>query len=189
MAKKYEVVAIDLDDVLVQFTAGAMRVHGAMFDVDTHPRMRWELAEILGISVQQFWEKINATPLFWVDLAPHSWGLGVMTLAHEIADKVIILSHAGGHPDAHYGKRVWAQRHILTHFQDVKLCLVEDKWLLSRPGRLLIDDKEENVRDWRAMGGRAVLFPQPWNSNHELCADPISAVLRMVETDDEVKNA
>lgn len=34
---------------------------------------------------------------------------------------------------------------------------------LYRPGRILVDDNQAQVNEWRARGGRAVLAPAPWN--------------------------
>ncbi len=41
-----------------------------------------------------------------------------------------------------------------------------DKSLLAGPYRILVDDHDENVRMFRALGGQAVLWPQPWNAMH-----------------------
>jgi 5'(3')-deoxyribonucleotidase len=46
--------------------------------------------------------------------------------------------------------------------------------MCARSDQLLIDDNDTNVERFRARGGRAILFPRPWNRNHELSGDPMS---------------
>lgn len=40
-----------------------------------------------------------------------------------------------------------------------------DKFVLANPDSILIDDSDKFVDSWRKHGGKAVLFPQPWNLN------------------------
>ena len=49
--------------------------------------------------------------------------------------------------------------------------------------KLLIDDNDTNVDRFRERGGRAILFPQPWNRNHSLAED------RMSYLEDELSQA
>lgn len=53
---------------------------------------------------------------------------------------------------------------------------------MRRPGRVLIDDNDTNCAKWREHGGTAILFPQPWNSDHTKVSERIHVVgERLVE--------
>ena len=41
--------------------------------------------------------------------------------------------------------------------------LTDQKHLLARPGRILIDDFKSNTVAWEKEGGKAFVFPQPYN--------------------------
>jgi hypothetical protein len=58
------------------------------------------------------------------------------------------------------------QRHLGRSFRD--FLIGPSKHLLAKPDVALIDDRHGNVRSFREHGGRAVLFPQPWNANHHV---------------------
>jgi hypothetical protein len=34
---------------------------------------------------------------------------------------------------------------------------------VAGPGKILIDDKNENIDEWEAAGGIGILYPRPWN--------------------------
>ena len=48
-----------------------------------------------------------------------------------------------------------------------RYALTPQKHLLAGPNRILIDDNDRNIEAFRAAGGIGILFPQPWNANHE----------------------
>ena len=53
-------------------------------------------------------------------------------------------------------------------FRDYLFAPSHQKQLLAGKNRILIDDSQRNVEQWKQAGGRAVLVPQPWN-----WADPV----------------
>lgn len=59
------------------------------------------------------------------------------------------------------------------HFADIPMILCKEKFFLAAPDRLLIDDNDGNVDKWRSAGGKAILFPQIWNANHEWRHSPM----------------
>jgi 5'(3')-deoxyribonucleotidase len=162
-------IFIDLDGVLADFISAAFVVHLSHYDPTTYPRMEWSIAKVLGITEDQFWQKIDAAePNFWPKLSPYEWSEAIVAHAQASAERVAFLSTPSLHPSCHYGKRQWASK----YFPKVELILCKSKELLAAPGRILIDDNDGNVTKWRKAGGIGILFPQPWNSNHQFCDDP-----------------
>ena len=60
----------------------------------------------------------------------------------------------------------WMRRFV-PDFTFDRVILIKDKYLLARPGRVLIDDADHNVDNWVAAGGEGILVPRPWNSKHK----------------------
>lgn len=163
---KFDHVFLDMDGVLCDFVSAAMEMHGKFYDAATYPKGEWGIEKVLGISKTQFWKEINGNVGFWESLKAFDHTNQLMTTAYAAGKSVSILTAAARDPSGacHSGKVRW-----MAHFgRHAPLITCEDKWLLSAPGRLLIDDNDTNCAKWREKGGDAILFPQPWNSLHEM---------------------
>ena len=66
------------------------------------------------------------------------------------------------------GKLTWMKQQMGINYPASTIVTGAPKSLFARPGALLIDDRDKNVEEFRAAGGRAVLVPRPWNRLHEL---------------------
>jgi hypothetical protein len=63
--------------------------------------------------------------------------------------------------DCYGGKAAWIEKFHPQRgkwlLRDLIICNSKDKELLAGPGRILIDDRENNIREWKAAGGTGVL--------------------------------
>ena len=63
--------------------------------------------------------------------------------------------------DCYSGKAEWItkfdQKRGKHALRDLMICNSKDKHLIAGPTRILIDDREANVKDWQTAGGLAVL--------------------------------
>jgi hypothetical protein len=161
-SKLFEIVFIDMDGVLCDFIASAYQVHGKAYDKSTYPPGAWDIAGLWGISDEAFWKAIDKREeYFWGSLQPFQWMNEIFSEAREIGESVKILSSPHHSEYCYSGKFEWWKNRIPNDFE---LILCKSKHLLAGPRRLLIDDADHNVDAWRAAGGKAVLFPQPWNA-------------------------
>lgn len=64
------------------------------------------------------------------------------------------------------GKMMWIDRHIPVYLKHT-IITQAPKHLLARSDTLLIDDKDENVDEFREAGGKAILINRPWNVGHK----------------------
>lgn len=165
-----EQIFVDMDGVLVDFVSTAMQVHGGKYDAASWPAKEWSIARVLGITEEAFWQTIDEWGRdFWEHLAEYSWAAGLLEACSTIAASVAILSSPSRSPDCHAGKKSWMDRHCQDY--PLILCNAAQKHLLARPDRLLIDDNDDNVRRWCEAGGKAILFPQPWNEGYRLALE------------------
>jgi len=163
---------VDVDGVLMNFTDAAVQRFGRhdllpTTDPAKWPAGEWEIIKILGCSPGKFW-KIVDDYSFWSGLRPFP---GAERFLRELAKLAPItfstspaLNSAGvaGKID---GLRKW--------FGDIfgpetlaNYMVGGAKYLMAKPGNLLIDDYDRNVDKFRAAGGKAVLVPRHWNSLH-----------------------
>jgi hypothetical protein len=158
-------ILIDLDGVLCDFVRGALELHGGLDRLPDWPPGRRDIHAVLGISKSQFWGRIDETDGFWEGLAPYPWKDALLTESRRYAPFSIATSPAFHHGCATQ-KVAWMRRHLRRDFTD--FLIGSQKWLMARPGSVLIDDSDRNVDEFRAHGGHAILFPQPWNSLHAI---------------------
>ena len=155
-----ERVIVDMDGVLADFCGAACRLHGRpKYVVRT-----WDFFKDWGMTAEQFWSPIKAcgTGFYEYNVEPYPWLLELVKVIRQHDPDFIIASVAGaGTPSDYYGKVSWVQKYVGS----VPVVVVPEhhKYLLSMPGRVLIDDSTSNVDDFIRDGGRAIEFPQFWN--------------------------
>jgi 5'(3')-deoxyribonucleotidase len=160
-------IYLDMDGVLCDWVGAALRVHNRMEVLDAWPQGEWDIAKVLGMEPEDFWRRIDhRSEGFWATLSPYPWMRRLVELLESLAAPITIASAPSDDPFSAAGKLIWINKHLPQFAQRYQLGL--EKHLLARPDTLLIDDNERTVEDFLAAGGLAMLFPQPWNSNHHV---------------------
>ncbi len=129
------------------------------------------------------WEYGPATNMtFWYGIPQFSWAKQLLSALKHIG-RVRICSNPGRQAFADVaamGKIRWCYQRLGVVSNHVTL--LQDKFLLAQPGRVLIDDNDHNISEWRKAGGTGILFPQPWNSAAPLVDDdPVAYVMNELE--------
>lgn len=164
-----EHVIFDLDEVFVSLVDRVEEV--------THKKAVWEdgrysLDDAIGIARNKLWGKYCYTHAFWATLPPHPW---MEQLIHYVEDhgctwSVVTLPTEESWYSAS-GKLEWIRRNLGMSFKNYSI--TAERWRLSQDRTLLVDDYEENCREFEAAGkGRAITFAQPWNSKRDRVDKP-----------------
>ncbi len=159
---------MDMDGILTDW----MRHTIALFDIpeslyfqpgcwDTVPA----ILDHLKIHSQEFW--LKQTPEFWATMLWTDYGRELLELCENYAgiDNCRILSTPAGAYSAH-GKLLWLEYNMPYYFDKRYYHLTHHKHEMAAPNKLLIDDSDKNINDWRANGGVGILFPTKYNSKH-----------------------
>ncbi len=157
---------LDMDGVLCDFVTAAHAACGCTFNPVTYPKGVWPVWEAMGMSESQMWNHIDSFPYFWKQLEIYPWCGELL----DLADDVKILT------SPHYTAECYQGKLVKYIPRSVELILCKSKHLLAKPGRVLIDDSDENCHEWRGAGGIAILFPTVLNANWRLALDPITYV-------------
>lgn len=162
-------LVFDLDGVLADFTSAALARLGA--DVP-RPDVRWgtvgELAAARG-GEPPFWGGLDRP--FWAGLGPCEDGLELFRLLRgrhpDLDVSVCTAPPEGCFAAAAAGKIDWVKTRL--GLPPSRVLFAVEKWRAAAPPAILIDDKAENVIEFRRAGGRAVLVPRPWNVRRADC--------------------
>lgn len=134
---------LDLDGVLADFDSRFKEHHGKFFR---------EFED------EEAWKRLIEIPDFWLNLDPMEDAFDLWDNLKEMGLPVILLSSPGSHDEkrARFQKRLWVNKHL---GEDVPLimCKAKDKQRFSDRDRVLIDDMERNVGQWRQRGGHGII--------------------------------
>lgn len=168
----------DLDGVIVDCLRPALRFHNRYdlaADPNYPPSYDWE--KDTGLSHTEFWGAIEAAgPEWWSGLPFTSFAEPLLSLLidlHYDGRDVQIASKVVG-ANGCAGKYDWAKRFIP---KGMPVHLTTDKAGFAGPGRLLIDDSQENTDAWAAKGGDVILVPAPYNRNRNVAAAPFDYIV------------
>lgn len=157
-------ILLDMDGVLADFVQMACAANGRMDITCLWPDGKTGLHDALGLSMTSFWEGIDACGEgFWSQMGIYPWALELWRHCNDVADEVHILTSPSQNPQSLSGKLRWMNTHFGPNFRN--FLVGPQKHLCAKPNTLLIDDRSSNCRKFREHGGRAILFPQPWNEN------------------------
>lgn len=167
-------IILDLDGVCANFTHAACTVHGHTEYVAT----KWNFFEDWDLTPKQFWEPIHlyGDTFYRHIVRPYPW-LAELIAAVEEADDWVIMSSPSDNSVGYAGKKIWVDKYIQPLVKKrVKLIVGSEKHLLAGPNRILIDDYEENLTDFRRASGQTLTFPRLWNNMHSYAGDPVEFV-------------
>lgn len=154
-------ILLDMDGVTVQCVKAMLKLHGCEDRMATWPKGEYALEDVCGVSRSTFWANVEkASPDIWINMEEYPY-FDVMVEELMQWGEVFFLSSPGWSAASAQGKIIWLQNRF------GKMCrnyvLTNQKHLLARPDAILIDDFGWNCEQFRAGGGRAVLYPRPWN--------------------------
>ncbi|MGB0600518.1 MAG: 5' nucleotidase, NT5C type [Rubripirellula sp.] len=153
---------LDMDGVLSDFTRAAMNVHGELYNENDWPIGEYSIEKVLGCSDVEFWQAIDAEGTwFWSDLDPYQWAHVLLDEFKSRFKEVVIVTAPSRSPHSYAGKKRWLDKYSIS--SQFPLVFTKRKDLLAAPGRVLIDDGDHNVKNFRAGGGMSFSFPQPWS--------------------------
>jgi 5'(3')-deoxyribonucleotidase len=142
---------IDMDGVVADWNQGAAQIAGHALN---NPTARYSPED---------WNKIKNHQRMYRELPLMPEAEALMTLARDFRDRsgwnLLFLTAIPHDNDVHWAfwdKCIWAQRYfpdVAVHFGPYSY----DKHLHCQPGDILVDDRPENISDWRQAGGHGVL--------------------------------
>lgn len=161
-------ICVDMDGVVADFVGAALPLFNEYDTIEfwSQNKGKYDIAGILGLSQKEFWDRIEIQPYFWEDILVYPEAGELVNICERYVgkDNIYFLSSPCMSDKCFSGKFNW----IETHFPEYKnrLILCNDKHHFASPNKILIDDSESKVNNFRHHGGKAYLWPKPWNFLH-----------------------
>ena len=156
---------LDMDGVLTDFVGAICKARKCAdpYDIPSS-HGQWNMEKLLKINEEEFYGPCDNTK-FWseMDWAPHGAAILNRVIEEFGKENIIILTRPTRHPASAMGKLEWLQKNIPSIKYLLGNCSKEE---LVGTGRVLIDDYDKNVDDWRSAGGIAIQVPRKWNRLH-----------------------
>lgn len=173
----------DMDGVLIDFNRGIHEAHNRPLTTYDSPESKgvWDIEKLWGITPGEFWDPISKDSYkFWANLHPTPEAETLLALAGGIGGPISILSTPSSDGGCFNGKSDCIGRHWPLLKRRIAFAK-EKKWLAS-PNKILYDDKDSNIQEWRSQGGIGILIPRPWNSEYMYADNVIEMVVEKLWT-------
>lgn len=161
-------VAVDLDDVVLDFTGGLRRSVEVEYDVVVPPFKTWDIAAVLNpIIGHSWWKWMKSRDWVWKTFPAVAGAIGGINILRTKGYWVEIVTSKPDWAEA----AVWqwmgrwrpsVDRVTIVHDGDNKADFSD--------ADILIDDKPQNCEEWAASGRPAVLFSRSHNLNVKVVA-------------------
>ena len=157
---------LDMDGVLSDFTSSALKLfnkelnRNVTIEEYVDKQLGFNIEQIYGISINEFWQIINNEPIFWLKLKPFAWAQELVKFLREMGD-VTIVTTPSLDPECAKQKLQWLDAYLNIKSSDV--FLGAKKYLMAGNG-ILIDDYHKNVEKFQQNNGKAILIPSNWNT-------------------------
>lgn len=156
-------ICIDLDEVVANWYEGICDLYDVKpwpypfpvneWDFYNHPPIGKPTEEVKKLADENFYFNLQKTAYADELVLWAKWMVG--------KENTFFLStpwHNNGCCD---GKRRWVDKNYPGYLK--RTFLGSHKWIAAFPGSLLIDDKDDNIEEFKKYGGGGLLIPRPWN--------------------------
>ncbi len=148
-------VFLDMDGVLSDFIEGSLVALGEADNYTKKDVTKWDYYKDWGYTTTEFWNCCRGHH-FWETLPKFTWADDLVQAARELDPDFRVCTMPSLDKGSYTGKIDWLQNNLKIGMS--RLIFMRDKPMLSKPGRLLIDDNPKFVERWEAAGGQAILF-------------------------------
>lgn len=166
---KDKLILIDMDGVCVNFVRGVCDLTGVdynwLWETFIEEKIEHDICKALDVDPSEFWKQIQIDgggKTFWRNLPELPLYRHLLEQFHE--ENWMFCTSPSLDPQSAAGKIEWIQ---MRHSKwERRYVITPHKEALAQRNTLLIDDKEENCKNFIENGGSAIHVPTPWNKWH-----------------------
>lgn len=167
-------ILLDMDGVLADFFTSALKALNANSKRDPITpqqyveKQEFAMDKVFNITASKFWQTIETND-FWQNLKPMEHADNLLSYLRMFKIPIVIASSPSFHSTCIPSKVAW-----LYHYYGIRVtdCMFgSKKYLMAKPGTLLIDDSQKNIDNFIHHEGQAVCIPSNWNTHNLTFAD------------------
>ena len=147
-------IYLDMDGVLADFIGGTLWRHNKEAK-DADNITEWNYYKSWGLTTKEFWDKCRGYD-FWYGLDVFPWAKELVAAAKKADPDYMVCTQPSLDNQCIQAKLDWLDVHLDIPMK--KVALMQNKWLLAKEGRLLIDDNPTYCANWEREGGEAWVF-------------------------------
>jgi hypothetical protein len=119
---------------------------------------------LLGMSNEEFEAELDCFS-FWASLLPTTDAKQIFEIVNRYfqRENVYLISSSQQTPNAMCGCLAWYKKYTPVFYREGRIIFCKNKFLLSDPGKILIDDHLKTCQAFGSKGGWTVLMSRPWN--------------------------
>ena len=177
-----KVAFLDMDGVIADFTTALLlRLGITRITNKTWPLSIDSLSLEKALKVKsEVIEQVIDDPVFWGEMKPFPWMGELLSLLDNFTIILLTSPYKKVYNNCVAGKMAWIEKHLPEIFVERRYSFCKHKWICAGDNSLLIDDTDDNCNLFWRRGGRAILFPQRWNSNYYLISDRLGYVKKLL---------
>ncbi len=179
------IIFCDQDGVLTDFVKGVCEAHKRPSPYALPENYGiFDMERIWNITVKEFYEPTN-TEDFWLNLDLMPDADLIMELLGNIDNfnNIAILTSPSDFGGCITGKRKSIKKYY--PWLEKNLIFTSAKQFLAGPNRILIDDRDKNIEDFEAAGGKGILVPRLWNKDYRLSGSVIETLTERLKVINE----
>ena len=168
-------IYLDMDGVMVDFFTGVNEI----FNIPKPPH-KYNWFEDYNVSREQL--NVVCGARFFSNLDWMSDGREIEEAVRCTfgSENVYLVTLPMPNSESWMGKVEWVNKHLSLYHKQL-IISTAPKSLLAGPDTLLIDDKDQNIEEFRAAGGQGILVPRPWNELHGWADETLQVVKNSLE--------
>ena len=140
------------------------------------PQGQWNMAEAIGVTIERFWQLVDAHDLFWTKGEPYFYVHDLIAGIEGMGADWMLCSSPPWNPLGSSGKVEWAWKHL--GIRPDRVCLTGQKYRLGWPNAILVDDNPATTAEFTKWGGHGVTFPRHWSTGE--VPNPADVVLAQI---------
>ena len=173
-------IMLDLDGVITNFCIGIYKAFSQSYNYPNLTRK------------YKFWDDWDGVTTAMVDAVCDDlfwqyqpWMHDGQAILREIVtrfdpEQIYLVTYPMPNVQSPTGKWKWVKKNLPEYYGRT-IITQAPKLLLANSNTLLFDDKDENVEEFRAAGGQAILVPRPWNKLHSRADESLQVVKNSLE--------
>ncbi len=172
-SKTSTVILLDMDGVICNFIEGLIETHRWPISHDSYSS--WNHHRTFGLSDEDMWAPTNDGK-WWTQLNEYPWAKRLLQELMKLGE-VVFCTSPNRDATCPSQKVEWLRSKGFMWERGINYQIGKQKELNAKSGAILIDDSDDNVKKYRDHGGKAILFPMPWNENRHVLDDKVAFVI------------